>query len=857
MVLGAGMSGLVGNIGGVIIMILFWFFSYRWTFKKAQATPLEPDTQSNQGVQIKITPEVSMFRDNDNKDVDLADFQINTSSSKHSTPKRKTSTHDDLVEFNDESESDVSTEKNVLQAAIQPLAVEPHGNKENIKPTINTHQSFEDSNQANLNSFKITSPSTWSEQAKPKKKTKTRWVTPNETVTVRNYQVQGGYFYLGHDAGYNTEASLIDPTLNVNSRSPDYEGEQMGYWPSYQNISSSSRAAYIEWLAGDRSDPDAYIGYVFLYFYGIERRILVDGEKGVVSEEEHNALIRELYRLKTVYGHNRSFNGYVSALMSQVWVLYHSHQKPDPKLFIGKRGFTSAFKYSLAQIVSKRLPIPSELALAWVKNHPEYHLRTPARRCHKEFDQLFTTRYLSSFGDGLVVKPNRTKLVLDYHPANASLNRYDKKKLDLPDVSLLKTPVKKLIALAESCTQELNPYSLFLGRKGNTKDSLMGISLLPTDLLSSIEHPKFERLKTWMESQINESQGLVSVESFLELLGEDAPLKINKKEATMLANLAEKAGFGIAPDIRFHYAKPDINEKLVLFVDGHESDFTPSHSFKKIGTILRLGAMVAVIDGQIHSSEVDTLKQLIDEDKQLSNTEKPSLHAYLHWRLNTPTNMVGLKARIETINDREKRTISHILVSVALADGVIDPAEIKQLEKLYTSLGLDKSMVITDLHHLSSSKARLVTTEQPRKVPSTSEKQVVSDTPAAFTLNRELLKVYEEETQGAKSLLESVFVDEQEIEETEEENSSLITSDIESTVTGLDEKHHALYQKLISKEEWLMDEVKTLCTELNLMVDGAFEVINDWAFDQVDAPLIDDGSTVYIDLELVEEIASL
>jgi len=94
---------------------------------------------------------------------------------------------------------------------------------------------------------------------------------------------------LGQDAEYNSEPSLIDTSLKVNSYSPDYNGENMGYWPSYQNISSSSRAAYIEWLAGDRSDPDAYIGYVFLYFYGIERRILVDGEKGLVSEEEHNA----------------------------------------------------------------------------------------------------------------------------------------------------------------------------------------------------------------------------------------------------------------------------------------------------------------------------------------------------------------------------------------------------------------------------------------------------------------------------------------------------------------------------------------------------------------------------------------
>ena len=812
-IIGAITSSFLGNIAGIITTIIYWIVFYRWTFLKKKETvskTLKPhDIQTFESNTSEVTNDI---------EPSLEDFQISNSAKKAKSHLRSEQLiHDDLVEFNN----------------------------------------FEEHDDSNLTDFTLDTSTTWFGKTKTKKKDKIRWVAPDEKITVRSYQaITGGYFYLGKGSGYNSEPSSIDTSLKINSDSPDYEGEYMSYWPSYENISPKSRAAYIEWLVGGRSNPASYIGYVFLYFYGIERRIIVDGEKGLVSSEEHISLMEELYRLKSIYGHNRSFNGYVSGLISQSWVLYHNDQQPDPELLIGnRRDFTSVFKYSLGQAVNKGMPIPSELALAWVKSHPDYHLRTPARRCHKEFDQLFKDRYLKNFGDGLIVKPNKTRLTLDYYPANASLSRYDKKKLDLPDVSLLKTPVRKLITLADSCTQELNPYSLYLGRKENAKDSLVGISLLPTDLVSSLEHPKFERLRKWMETQLRESKGLVSVESLLELLGEEAPLKINKKEATMLANLAEKAGFGIAPDIRFHHAKPDINGNIVLFSGGHGYDFVPSHGFNQIGTIMHLGAMVAVIDGQTHLSEVETLKHLIDENKQLSSLEKTSLAAYLHWRLNSPISMVGLKARIETINEHEKATISHILVAVALADGITHPSEIKQLEKLYISLGLDKSMVITDIHHLSSSKVIPATSKQPTK-----ESNTVKDTTnvsTGFTLNRELLKVYEEETEGAKSLLESVFVDEQEIEEVEVDSSLDIVSNTEKAITGLDEKHHALYEKLISKEKWLMDEVETLCSELNLMVDGAFEVINDWAFDQVDAPLIDDGSTVYIDLELVDEIASL
>ncbi len=832
-IIGAVTSSFLGNIAGIITTIIYWIASYRWTFLKKKET-----------VSKTLKPHcIQTFESNSSEvtngnEPSLEDFQISNSAKKAKSPLRSEHLiHDDLVEFNDLDELD----DNIV----------------NLSSDRNSN-SFEESVKDNLTDFNLGSATkNWFGRSKSQKKGQIRWVAPDEKITVRSYQaVNGGYFYLGKSTGYNSEPSSIDTSLKINSDSPDYEGEYMSYWPSYESISPKSRAAYIEWLAGDRSNPAAYIGYVFLYFYGIERRIIVDGEKGLVSAEEHSALMKELYRLKSIYGHNRSFNGYVTGLISQAWVLYHNDQQPDPELFIGNgRGFTSVFKYSLGQTVNKGMPISSDLALAWVKSHPDYHLRTPARRCHNEFDQLFKIRYSMWFDEGIIVKANKTKVTLEYHPANASLSRYDKKKLDLPDVSLLKTPVRKLIDLADSCTQELNPYSLFLGRKEGAKDSLVGISLLPTDLVSSLEHPKFERLKKWMETQVRESEGLASVKSFLELLGKEAPLKINKKEATMLANLAEKAGFGIVPDIRFHHAKPDNNGNIVLFSGGHGYDFTPSHGFNQIGTILRLGAMVAVIDGQIHLSEVKTLRDLIDENKKLSSIEKSSLTAYLHWRLNSPISMVGLKARIETINEHEKATISHILVAVALADGRTHPSEIKQLEKLYTSLGLDKSMVITDIHHLSSSKVIPAISKQPSK-----ESSMVKDTTkvsTGFTLNRELLKVYEEETEGAKSLLESVFVDEQEIEEVEEDSSLDIVSNIENALTGLDEKHHALYEKLISKEEWLMDEVETLCSELNLMVDGAFEVINDWAFDQVDAPLIDDGSTVYIDLELVDEIASL
>ena len=63
-----------------------------------------------------------------------------------------------------------------------------------------------------------------------------------------------------------------------------------------------------------------------------------------------------------------------------------------------------------------------------------------------------------------------------------------------------------------------------------------------------------------------------------------------------------------------------------------------------------------------------------------------------------------------------------------------------------------------------------------------------------------------------------------------------------------------MYNELTAKEQWARKEVIELCQTLGLMVDGAIETINDWSFDIVDAPVLDDDDDIYVDLEIVEEL---
>lgn len=729
-----------------------------------------------------------------------------------------------------------SSKKRTIQSGYDRRQVQTRSNA--------TRYGYSDSNtQDDLATFTI---SYGYEEEKSKNKTKGRWMKNGEKVSIHGYSISGGNFYFGgqlkaysfkskNNQYSETEASLIDDFLKVTKESKTFEDNSLTYWPKYVSLSPKARGAYLDWLASDRNDPNTPIGYVFIYFYGLERRVVVDGSLQKLSETDFLDIYVELMRLKEIFDFNHSFKSYSNRLIDYIFLV-----RPDvvsKSNYVFSQGHESlSFKLNLAKTVNEGKPIPSDLALSWVKFDYEYTLRTPARRCEDEFSQLFNKEYEEKFAEGLIVKPNKTKLKLDYYPASNTISDVTIRHEDLPDPSILSGPKKKFISIAEDCTSLLDPYSRYLGRKDTSKEDIAALLLLPEGISSSNSSGIQHKLKSWIEARLVENNGLVAVADFWKFTNTPLPQKINKREAELIQKLAEKVGYGIAPDLRYHLAKPNPEGVIVLLNQIHGDSFDPSNSFAEIGMALRLGAMVAQIDSEVHLSEVQVLKNLIVNNPHLSDLEKSSLNAYLTWRLNTPANMNGLKARIGSLDNEQKSLISHILIGVALADGRIDLSEIKQLEKLYVALGLEKERVSSDIHNISSAK-----------VANQDVAQKTEEKPS-FTLNEDVLALHESETSDVKEMLGAIFAED--IVENEEELK--VTSQIGGD--GLDPKTSQFFQALIKKEQWTREEITSLCQELELMVDGALEAINDWSYDQVDSPVLEDNGDIYVDQEIVVEL---
>lgn len=109
------------------------------------------------------------------------------------------------------------------------------------------------------------------------------------------------------------------------------------------------------------------------------------------------------------------------------------------------------------------------------------------------------------------------------------------------------------------------------------------------------------------------------------------------------------------------------------------------------------------------------------------------------------------------------------------------------------------------------------------------------------------------ETESVQSLLGTIFVD-----DTPEEQHVIAEGEpIAADTGGLDQAHNSLFEQLITKERWDRKDVLAACESLKLMLDGSIETINDWAYEQVDAPVIDDDEDIYIDLEIANELNRL
>jgi uncharacterized tellurite resistance protein B-like protein len=683
------------------------------------------------------------------------------------------------------------------------------------------------------------------------------WVSAGRDVTVAGYIVAGGMVYVGRGlrsaAGLRVEPALVDPTLPVKRSNPDRSGDGMTYWPSYTSIPPECRSAYLEWLASGRRDPSACIGYVFLFFYGLERRALADARQSDTARRELPGIAKEVRELLQVYADNRSFRRYATQLLDLVNAMTTDGRASTVPTDVSTNELAASLRVGLGRLAAAGKPLPPDWALSWFLVDRETSTAMAIRRCFREFGSLFRARYVREHGEGLLLKPKRSQLQMTVTPASATFGGPVQISMNVPDVSDLTVPLSQLRNIGMSCASDLDAFSRWVGRNPDSPRTLAAVALLPPELVNTNDSDEAGGLWRWVESTMaTGDRAVVKTDALLDHCPSFGVGKLSKSEAVLLAQLIEKGGFGIEPDVRFGGTPLAPGATAVLFKLAPGSPTIASPSYVAATILLHLAVAVSAADGSISRSEEEHLKEHIQRGLALSDGERLRLSAHLAWLITSPPSLSGLKKRLEPLDTRQRASIADFIIGVAGADGQISPDEIKTLGKVYPMLGLDAAAVYSHVHAMTAGVATELVEPQPTtSVPAqrTADFRIPSRPEPTKGVRLDMAAVNAKLAASAQiaTILEDIFTDDDNVD---------VRPPAPTTPTAgkLPAAHAALLSRLVARSEWSRSDFEVNAVELGLMPDAAIDHLNEAAFEQAGAPVLEGDDPMQVDPMIAKEL---
>ena len=663
--------------------------------------------------------------------------------------------------------------------------------------------------------------------------------------------------YVGPEmAAGRMDNGFIDPSKPVVGKADDLQATGMPYWPNYSTIHPRSRATYLAWLASGRSDPDYNVGYVFLYFYGLERRFFID----TPGRDERQAIIAEVHRLLDVYGSNGSIRNYMGSFLQVARLATSDDGEPVPEFEKSGYEIPVSVRLAIGRLLQDGKPVPAEWMLSWLATHPESRLRTPAKRAFPEFRALFEIRCNERFPNGLKVTRPRRTLSFVYRAASGNFEIDLTKRIGgAPDIARLSKPLNQISPIVEGATTELDKFSRYLGRNPDGRGSIEAHALLPDPLRALFPCPELDELKAWARDRIDQG-GLVPVAALVERLEGTRPERIGKRQLTDAADALARLSIGMAPDPRFALRSPRLGEPVVLFPlpDGLTRLEDVSEAYPSALLSLVLGTFIAHADGTVSESERRHLAARFETSGILSASEKARLHANLEWMMAVPPDLGPIRRRLKNAGEEIRHELGRLTLAIVGADGVIDPAEIKTIQKLYRILGLETKDIYSELHELAAAPEP-VTVFRPRRadtkyvIPPQPEEATAQDQPVPVVLDQERVSAIMADTVHVSNVLHGIFSgDEDDTEDIRSEEMEHTVSDRAERFAGLDARHRGLVEELIRQPGWTPEAFEKLARQFELMPSGALETINEWAFERFDEALIEEDEVFEINPEILE-----
>ena len=709
------------------------------------------------------------------------------------------------------------------------------------------------------------------------------FVISDKPIRFGEFTIPRPAFYVGRipDGSY-PDASVIDPSLKVASAIHCHVPE-MDYWPSYSNISPTQRRMYLEWLAGGRSDTNVPAGYIFIFFYGLERRVLID-------KQNFREVAWEIRRLREIYQESGSFNSYSARLLGFINLRRLKELREDELV----DAFPSkTVKYydddSLSAVLAWYLlhhkPLSPRWALEIARRDPRSPSSVVVTRVKDEFEKLFQTRHEEAFGVGQILKSAKRPTAYKYNPASATVSSYRRRgegvdedfRVILPNALGLSSQFTPLVKVYSTCVEDLRSFSRSKAKQ--LRDDPITVEAwekLPPELRDKFDHPEQSAWTGLLGKSMGEgSLALVPAGELAVVKDFEWRRRLTVSQSIQIVETGGYLGYALEPDPRLTRSGWDWESKVAVYHESHPDEHLQASSpFRAASILMHLGLSIAAADGEASPEELETITEFLDSQFMLTPAANRRLKIFGTILLQEKIRLGGLGKRIQSHLDEDQRSkVGRFLVAIAAADGVFYKEEISALRKAYKALGINPEQAVADVEQITAEGQ--VRTAEPvvvrrgkeaeagEKIPRPHEQEMPASEP--IRLDRHAIAKILEDTKEVASILGDVLSDEENVidsHDTPDRGQKRQHMPVDSEVQnnshtdsfhGLDRRYHAFLKELLSKNQWTKAELRVLCVQYGLMLEGAIETINEWADDALGDFLLDGEGPFSVRTELLDE----
>ncbi len=658
-----------------------------------------------------------------------------------------------------------------------------------------------------------------------------RWIPFGETIEIGGKSIKGGIYYGSNARNELVQpVSLIDPTLPFTFENPDRTGALFSYWPQYAQLDPRSRGTFLSFLA-NRENDEIGIGYVFMYFYGLEHRVLVDALHDELAKAEVPTIFAEVRRLLDRYGNNHSLAHYLSLFLEAAPTLAGCYAETSPAPNEVPTEWTSAMQLGLGRLAVTATPLSADWAMAWARIYTEEAHSSTWQCVMSEIRLRFAQRYTETYGAGFLIPASKSALKIEYRWAAPRIPNPSTFITELPDISRLTAPVRPLVQILKDVLLELEPLRKV--RRSKNRTPIAELAVLPPTLRNQAMPAELTQLATQLDRALaHNTTAQLSSRLMLAACRINTQEKLTKREATVLAQAVESLGFGIEPDVRF-FGEPILPKSyIVVFRQPENPTRNPSPSYASALLLVQASMAVAAAEGGIIQAEIDAAIRGVEAHYDLPVCERARLNAHVKYLKDQTLNLSRIERQVKQLAETDREAFAQVLVSIAGADGHIAAEEVRLIGRFYKALNLPIARVPSDLHRAS------LGTSKPVSASNQLDPQMIVDKLA--------------ETSRVQAMLANIFVAQN------DEAANPVSIDVTSVsdanrspriaAEGLDPAYSALLRQVLSVagETWPREDFETICEPLGLLPDGAMEMLNQTAFDCCDEALIEGDDPLFL-----------